>query len=236
VTASQKNTDGGMRHKYAVIVAGGKGVRMGNAVPKQYLTLAGKPVLYYAIHAFLTAYDDIKIILVYGKGDIGRVREVVACFPEARITLVDGGESRFHSVRNGLAMIEEPAVVFVHDGVRPLVSQALIHACYHQALEKGSAIPALPLKESIRRVVDGENFSADRTAFRNIQTPQTFLSEVLLPAFNLPFDDAFTDEASVVERSGVPVHLIDGEPENIKITRPEDLWLAEQWLHKLDHD
>jgi 2-C-methyl-D-erythritol 4-phosphate cytidylyltransferase len=133
-------------------------------------------------------------------------------------------------------MIEEPAVVFVHDGVRPLVSQALIHACYHQALEKGSAIPALPLKESIRRVVDGKNFSADRTAFRNIQTPQTFLSEVLLPAFNLPFDDAFTDEASVVERSGVPVHLIDGEPENIKITRPEDLWLAEQWLHKLDHD
>jgi 2-C-methyl-D-erythritol 4-phosphate cytidylyltransferase len=84
--------------------------------------------------------------------------------------------------------------------------------------------------------VDGENFSADRTAFRNIQTPQTFLSEVLLPAFNLPFDDAFTDEASVVEKSGVPVHLIDGEPENIKITRPEDLWLAEQWLHKLDHD
>lgn len=220
------------RGRYAVIVAAGKGTRMGGPVPKQYQPLAGKPVLTHTIEAFIRAFPDIALVLVHGEQDIGQAQDVAAGFAQ-KIQLVGGGETRFHSVKNGLAALSHPAVIFVHDGARPLVSEALIRACYRQALAQGSAVPALKLKESIRRLDATGNYSADREQFRAIQTPQTFLSEILLPAFDQPYQPAFTDEASVVEHSGGPVHLIEGEEDNIKITHPADLWLAEHlWLKR----
>jgi 2-C-methyl-D-erythritol 4-phosphate cytidylyltransferase len=214
------------RRRYAVIVAAGKGSRMGAPVAKQYLLMAGRPVLSYTLDAFVGAFPDITIVLVHAEEDAGRAREAAAHLSQ-QILWVRGGQTRFHSVKQGLAAVSDPAVVFVHDGARPLVSESLIRTCHQQALEKGSAVPALKLKESIRRLDATGNYSVDREAFRAIQTPQTFLSEILLPAFDQPYQPAFTDEASVVEHSGKPVHLIAGEEDNIKITRPPDLWLAE---------
>ncbi|GEP96101.1 2-C-methyl-D-erythritol 4-phosphate cytidylyltransferase [Chitinophaga cymbidii] len=217
--------------KVAVIVAGGSGSRMGSTVPKQFLELNGKPVLYHTIHAFMQAYEDVRIVLVVPPAHRGSIGTVLAAFDRPpSVTLVDGGETRFHSVKNGLQTIQQDAVVFVHDGVRPLVSPALIRACYEQALAKGSAIPAIALKDSIREV-DGEgNMAADRTRFRIIQTPQTFLSGILVPAFDQPYDPLFTDEATVVERFGHTVHLVEGEEQNIKITKPQDLVIAAAFL------
>ena len=205
---------------------------MGGPIPKQYLSLAGKPVLYNTIHAFFKAFDDIHIILVHAAEDMLHLQKVLSYFTDKKITLVHGGKTRFHSVKNGLQKIKEPAVIFVHDGVRPLISTDLIHQCYTQALEKGNAIPALPLKDSIRELKGSVNFAADRNIFRAIQTPQTFLSEILLPAFDQPYEEAFTDEATVVEKSGHTIYLINGQESNIKITSREDLWLAEEILQR----
>ncbi|WP_343305725.1 2-C-methyl-D-erythritol 4-phosphate cytidylyltransferase [Chitinophaga niabensis] len=221
------------RSKIAIIVAGGSGQRMGSTVPKQFLELAGKPVLYHTIAAFLAAYEDMHIILVLPEAHKASVAAVLTAFDKPpSVTLVDGGETRFHSVLNGLKLIKQDAVIFVHDGVRPLVSPALIRTCYEQALAKGSAIPAIALKDSIREVDDEGNMAADRTRFRIIQTPQTFLSEILLPAFDQPYDPLFTDEATVVERFGEEVNLVEGEEQNIKITKPQDLVIAAAFLHQ----
>jgi 2-C-methyl-D-erythritol 4-phosphate cytidylyltransferase len=218
------------RGKYAVIVAGGKGLRMATEIPKQFLPLAGKPVLYHTLKAFTLALPDIKIVLVYPESDRDRIRQVLNDFNEDGFILVKGGATRFDSVKNGLNEIRSPSVIFVHDGVRPLLSTDLIKRCYKEALLRGNAIPALPLKESIRMVKDNDNGSVNRENYRIIQTPQTFLSELLLPAFDRPYDPSFTDEATVVEKAGGKIHLIPGEEQNIKITHPYDLWLATRIL------
>jgi 2-C-methyl-D-erythritol 4-phosphate cytidylyltransferase len=219
-----------MRKTCAVIVAAGKGVRMGGEVPKQFLPLAGKPVLHYSIASFLAAFAGISIIIVHAAADAGRLAEVLSAFPERPIRTVQGGDTRFQSVKNGLGAVEQPSVVFVHDGARPLVSPELIRTCHEAALKQGSAVPCLPLHESIRRVSGAGNAAADRSAFCSIQTPQTFLSEILLPAFDRPFEASFTDEATVVEAAGHRIHLVAGDAENIKVTRPADLWYAEACL------
>lgn len=224
---AQQNTPAAARSRYAIIVAGGKGLRMGAPVPKQFLLLDKKPVLYYAVRAFTTAFPDIHITLVHAAGDEPLIAQVTGYFPERRLTLIPGGQTRFQSVKNGLEAVRESSIVFIHDGVRPLVSPELIQRCEKMALEKGNAIPALELKESIRSVRGRESFSEDRTRFRCVQTPQTFRSEIIREAFRQPFDPGFTDEASVLEKMGVPIHLIEGEYRNLKITRPEDLALAE---------
>lgn len=214
--------------KYAVIVAGGKGVRMGAAVPKQFLPLAGKPILYHTIKAFRDAYDDIELILVLPEEHISYAQMVLKEFPgRIDINIVAGGETRFHSVQNGLKAIKEEAVVFVHDGVRPLVSVELIRSCYNQAIEKGSAIPAIAVTDSIRMMKADNSTPVNRETLRSIQTPQTFRSDIILPAFEQEYSDAFTDEATVVEAFGKDVHLIEGEKKNIKITTPEDMQWAE---------
>lgn len=206
---------------------------MGHTTPKQFLELEGKPVLYHTIHAFLQAYEDTHIVLVLPEAHKGNLATVLAAFDRPpSVTLVDGGETRFHSVRNGLQVIPQEAVVFVHDGVRPLLSLSLIRTCYEEALAKGNAVPAIALKDSIREVDDEGNIAADRSRFRIIQTPQTFLSEQILPAFEQPYDPLFTDEATVVERFGYAVNLVEGEEQNIKITRPQDLIIAAAFLQE----
>lgn len=217
--------------KYAVIVAGGSGQRMGAAMPKQFMLLQQKPLLWYSLNTFLQAFDDIEIILVLPKDNLAEGEQIVTDLNAGnRIMITAGGTTRFHSVQNGLASVSVPSVVFVHDGVRCMVSKELIHRCYEQALEKGSAIPAVAATDSIRIANGTDHTVADRNHVRIIQTPQTFLSAILLPAFNTVYQDSFTDEATVVEASGQQVFLIEGEYENIKITRPADLMIAEQVL------
>lgn len=217
--------------KYAVIVAGGKGLRMGNAVPKQFLPLAGKPVLYHTIKAFADAYADMKLVLVLPEEQLSYAQIVLQAFPDRiDITIVTGGETRFHSVQNGLKAVNENAVVFVHDGVRPMVSTELIRACYEQAVEKGSAIPAIAVTDSMRMVHGDSSHPVNREQMRSIQTPQTFRTDILLPAFEQEYTDAFTDEATVVEAYGEEVYLIEGEKKNIKLTTPEDMMIAEMVL------
>lgn len=219
--------------KIAIIVAGGSGQRMGSNVPKQFLELHNKPVLYHTIQAFLHAYNDMRIVLVVPAAHRGHIGTVLASFDRPpSVIIVDGGETRFHSVKNGLDTVREEAIVFVHDGVRPLVSPSLIRTCYEQALVKGSAVPVIALKDSIREVDDKGNIAADRSRFRIVQTPQTFRSEILMPAFDQPYDPLFTDEATVAERFGHAVNLVEGEEQNIKITRPQDMVIAEAFLRQ----
>ena len=215
--------------KIAVIVAGGSGQRMGATIPKQFLLLNGQPLLYHTLQRFLNTWTDLKVVLVLPSEHIKNGEEIVASLQAAeRVIITVGGDTRFQSVKNGLSFVTEPAVVFVHDGVRCLVSSKLIIDCYHQTIEKGSAIPAVAATDSIRIVQGNSHQVIDRNLVRIIQTPQTFLSELILPAFDRPYEASFTDEATVVESYGKTVHLIEGEYTNIKITRPADLLIAEQ--------
>ncbi|MGG9972504.1 2-C-methyl-D-erythritol 4-phosphate cytidylyltransferase [Ferruginibacter sp. SUN002] len=217
--------------KVAVIVAGGSGVRMNTNLPKQFILLKGKPVLYYTISAFLKAYDDIKIILVLPEEHISAGQEIIdAFFDYSKITITAGGRTRFHSVQNGLKLIDEESIIFVHDGVRCLLSKELIQNCYNAALEFGSAIPVINSKDSLRIISSEDNEALDRERVKLVQTPQAFHSKILLPAFEIDYKEKFTDEATVVEAFGLKVHLIEGEVENIKITQPVDLIVAEHLL------
>ena len=215
--------------KIAVIVAGGSGRRMGNAVPKQFLLLKGKPVLWYTLDSFLRSYSDMQIILVLPDEYAAHGKEIAAMLNAAeRITAIPGGNTRFHSVQKGLQSVKDDAVIFVHDGVRCMVSVPLIQRCYTQALEKGSAIPAVAATDSIRIINGVHHHVEDRQQVRIVQTPQTFLSSIILPAFTQEYDEAFTDEATVVEAYGTAVFLTEGEYDNIKITRPVDMVIAEK--------
>ncbi|WP_343743504.1 2-C-methyl-D-erythritol 4-phosphate cytidylyltransferase [Chitinophaga sp.] len=221
----------GNRKKTAIIVAGGSGSRMQSAVPKQFLDLAGKPVLYHTITAFTEAYPDIDIVLVLPENHISYANNLLQAFDNIpAITMVQGGETRFHSVKNGLQQVKEEGVVFVHDGVRPLVSPALVRTCYEAACSHGSAIPVIDMKDSVREVNGEHNRAVDRGRFRIVQTPQTFVSSWILPAFEQPYDPLFTDEATVVEHFGHFVHLVPGEESNLKITKPLDLVMAKAFL------
>jgi 2-C-methyl-D-erythritol 4-phosphate cytidylyltransferase len=215
-------------NKYAIIVAGGTGTRMGAVLPKQFLLLKGKPVLYYTLKVFLESYDDLQIILVLPIEFTNMGQEIIdAYFDKTRIKITAGGDTRFQSVKNGLTLIENESIIFVHDGVRCLLSNELIHRCYTQAVETGTAIPAVVSKDSIRLVTEEGNEAFDRNKVMLIQTPQTFHTKILLPAFQIDYKDKFTDEATVVEAYGMKVSLVEGEENNIKITRPVDLLIAE---------
>jgi len=218
--------------KYAIVVAGGSGTRMGGSLPKQFLLLKDKPVLYYTIKTFLEAYDDLQIVLVLPMDFTDMGQEIIdAFFDKERIRITAGGDTRFQSVKNGLSLIDEESIIFVHDGVRCLVSKELIHRCYQQAVETGTAIPVVPSKDSIRLITDDGNEAYDRNKVMLVQTPQTFHSKILIPAFQIDYKDKFTDEATVVEAFGMKVSLVEGEENNIKITRPVDLLIAESILN-----
>ena len=217
--------------KYAVVVAGGRGLRMGASVPKQFLPLLGKPLLCYAIQAFAATLRGIHIILVLPPDQLNSAKTVLKSYlGNIDVTTVAGGDTRYESVQNGLAKVNDDGVVFVHDGVRPLLSPELIQRCYQQTLDKGSAIPVVPVMESIRIIDNDGSKSINREQLRIIQTPQTFLTRIILPAFQQPYQPSFTDEANVVEAHGTAIHLIDGALENIKVTTPEDMLIAETLL------
>ena len=219
--------------KIAIITAGGSGTRMGSSIPKQFLLLNQKPLLWYTIGAFIEAYQDITIILVLPKDYITAGEQLVNQLNIAKqTTLVVGGSSRFHSVQNGIKQVKSPSVIFVHDGVRCLVTPDLIKRCFEQTIEKGSAIPAVTCTDSVRIINNNSHASINREQVKIVQTPQTFLSSILIPAFNQPYQEIFTDEATVVEALGESVYLIEGEYSNLKITRPADLLVANAILEE----
>lgn len=219
--------------KIAIIVAGGTGQRMGSVVPKQFLEIQGKPILLHTIDQFVAAFSDIQLVVVLPEGYIQEGKDLLSKNGFTKnIVFVAGGDTRFQSVKNGLAQVKDTAIVFVHDAVRCLLTPALIQRCYQQAFENGSAIPAVSSTDTVRLMKGDKNELFDRENVMLIQTPQTFQSELLLAAFNQSYKASFTDEANVVEASGKPVYLVDGEFENIKITRPLDLAIAEYILAK----
>lgn len=217
--------------RYAILVAGGKGLRMGSDIPKQFLPLRGRPVLMHTIDVFRRTYPDIHIILVLPREQQDYWRQLCGQHDyDVELCVADGGETRFHSVRNGLSQIPDGArgVVGVHDGVRPFVSPETIRRCFEAAEECGAVVPVVPVVETVRQVLaDGSSMTVDRNAYRLVQTPQTFDIQLLKKAYGQPFDPFFTDDASVVEAMGHPIKLVEGNNENIKLTNPADLKLAE---------
>lgn len=215
-------------NKVAVIVAGGSGTRMESTLPKQFILLKDKPVLYYTLKTFLDAYEDLQIILVLPVDYTDMGQEIIdAWFDKDRIRITAGGDTRFQSVKNGLALVEDETIIFVHDAVRCLLTTNLIHRCYDQAVETGTAIPVIMSRDSVRLINEEGNEAYDRNKVMLVQTPQTFHSKILLPAFQIDYKDKFTDEATVVEAYGMKVMLVEGEEKNLKITTPIDLQVAE---------
>lgn len=217
--------------KYAIIVAGGKGLRMGSDLPKQFLPLGGKPVLMHTLEAFRRHDEEMQIILVlprhqqaYWKKLCGELHFSV------EHTIADGGETRFHSVKNGLAFVTTPGWVGVHDGVRPFVSQEVIARCYELAVEKKAVIPVIDMVETVRHLTGKGSETVDRNDYKLVQTPQVFEAGLLKEAYSQEFTSFFTDDASVVEAMGVPVFLAEGNRENIKITTPFDLKVSSALL------
>jgi 2-C-methyl-D-erythritol 4-phosphate cytidylyltransferase len=218
--------------KYAVIVAAGSGIRMGGALPKQFILVHNKPVLYYSLQTFLNAFADLQIILVLPVDYMNMGQEIIdAYFDKEKIRIAAGADTRFQSVKNGLRLVEEDSIIFVHDGVRCLLTENLIHRCYAGAVETGTAIPVILSKDSVRIVNDEGNDAIDRNKVMLVQTPQTFHSKILLPAYQIDYKEKFTDEATVVEAFGLKVTLVDGEENNIKITTPVDLLIAEKIIN-----
>lgn len=215
---------------YVIIVAGGKGLRMGGDIPKQFLPVNGKPVLMRTIERFRDYSPDLGIILVLPRAQQEYWRELCREHGfQAPYTIADGGETRFHSVRNGLRLIPdaERGVVGVHDGVRPFVSTEVIDRCYEAARRSGAAIPVTPVVETLRYVAGSEaGRNVARSDYRLVQTPQTFDIQLLKRAYAQEYSEAFTDDASVVEAVGVSVEMVEGNRENIKITTPFDITVA----------
>ncbi len=214
--------------EYALIVAGGKGTRIKSSLPKQFLELNGLPVLMHTILAFYRYDENLSIILVLPENDLETWKSLCVKHSfDKPITLAQGGESRFQSVKNGLEKIEGDGLVAIHDGVRPLIDKDIIGASFRLAAVHQSAVAAVRLKESIR-ITDQDNTKAmDRSRFRLIQTPQTFRVGLIKEAYKIKEDPSLTDDASVAERAGHLISLFEGSYENIKITTVEDLIIAE---------
>ena len=219
--------------KTAIIVAGGTGQRMGTALPKQFLAIEGKSILLHTIDQFVSAFSDINFVIVLPADYIHEGENLIAASGLVNsFQFVAGGDTRFQSVKNGLAQADPASIVFVHDAVRCLLTPDLIQRCYQQAVEKGSAIPAVSSTDTIRITEGTKHHVVDRANVMMIQTPQTFNAALLKKAFEQVYQPSFTDEANVLEASGKEVYLIEGEYENIKITRPLDLAIAEYILAK----
>lgn len=222
------------QEEYAIIVAGGTGSRMGSALPKQFLHIAGRPILMHTLETFHTYNPNLVLVVVmhpdFTSYWTDLVRTAGFLVPHH---LVAGGEERFHSVKNGLDFIGNKAgVVGIHDAVRPLVSAETLRKCFSEASAHGSAVPVVAVTDSLRVLENGKNAAVDRAKYRIVQTPQCFRIAELREAFRQDYQKSFTDDASVWEHAGMAIHLVEGNRDNIKITTPEDLRMAEAMLAK----
>jgi 2-C-methyl-D-erythritol 4-phosphate cytidylyltransferase len=219
--------------KSVILVAGGTGTRMGTDLPKQFLQLEEYPVLIWTILCFLQYDPGITVVVVLPEDQIkywkGLCLKYEFTHPHQ---VVKGGETRFHSVRNGLETLTNTDLVAIHDGVRPLVSQQTIDNCFRQAAATGAAIPALPLNETLRRGTLEQSITVDRTIYYAVQTPQVFKYQLIKNSYTQVWNPSFTDDASVVEKSGFHVYMVPGNRENLKITHIEDLIVATAYLKK----
>lgn len=216
---------------YIIIVAGGKGLRMGTDIPKQFLPVSGKPVLMHTLERFHSCGLPMKIILVLPREQQGYWQTLCAKHDfHIPHVIADGGQTRFESSKNGLALIpdDEQGVVGLHDGVRPFVSTEVIRCCYDTARQTGAALPVLPVTDTLRQIEGTDKpHNVLRSNYRIVQTPQVFDIQMVKRAFTQPYSEAFTDDASVVESAGQTVTMVDGNRENIKLTTPYDLRIAE---------
>lgn len=220
---------------YIIIVSGGKGLRMGSDIPKQYMEVGGKPILMHTIEQFYTALPDVNIILVLAADRIEYWNELCKKYSfDIKHDVVAGGKERFYSVKNALDIIPDNAegVVGVHDGVRPFVSYDVIKQTYQKADAGNSVVPVMPLVESVRKIDGGLTKAVDRKEYVSVQTPQVFPINVLKKAYSQEYKPCFTDDASVVENMGVKIVTTEGNKENIKITTPFDLIIAEKLINK----
>jgi 2-C-methyl-D-erythritol 4-phosphate cytidylyltransferase len=221
--------------EYALIVAGGRGTRFGSPLAKQFLTLAGKPVLLHTIEAFYAYSPGIEVVLVLPRDDFEKWEAICRKHRFNKpLQLQEGGTSRFQSVKRGLEKLAGDGLVAIHDGVRPLVSTAIIKTSFELAAVHQCAVACVPLKESLRMQPSGkterETLAVDRTRFRLVQTPQTFQLDVIRQAYAIPEESSLTDDASVAERAGYSIFLFEGSYRNIKITTPDDLIIAQALL------
>ncbi|MFW6257658.1 MAG: 2-C-methyl-D-erythritol 4-phosphate cytidylyltransferase [Prolixibacteraceae bacterium] len=219
--------------KYALIVAGGSGSRMGSMAPKQFMEINGNPLWMYTFEAFVQYDAHCEFILVLPKSQMETWKNLCKEHSfQINHQIVAGGSTRFHSVKNGLSHIQEEGIVFIHDGVRPLVTQQTIENCYKTAGEKGNALPVFAPPESIRQVSGEKNMAVSRERFYLVQTPQTFRVSLIKKAYQKRYARKFTDDASVLESTGTTINLVEGNRENIKITWPADLKIAAALLKK----
>ena len=217
--------------RYAIIVAGGSGTRMGSEIPKQFLKINGLPVLMHTINTFFDFDNQIKIVLVLPANQVDYWRDLCSKYKfHIKHHITTGGNTRFESVKNGLQIVDTPSLIAVHDGVRPFVSPDTLKRCYHHAEVLGNAIPVLDAFESVRQVDEEKSRALDRSTIKLVQTPQVFKSELLINAYSQGFSPLFTDDASVVEKYGETIHLVAGNRENIKITTPSDMILGEAFI------
>ncbi|MDP4223289.1 MAG: 2-C-methyl-D-erythritol 4-phosphate cytidylyltransferase [Bacteroidota bacterium] len=217
--------------KYAIIVAGGKGKRVGTEIPKQFIELRGKPVLIHTIEKFYRFDKSISIIIVLPESQFNywtAIRKKHSF--KIPHEIVKGGPHRFYSVKNGLELVRDESLVAVHDGVRPLVSTETIRRCFEAAEKSGNAIPVVNPAESLRMISEKGSSPVSRDTIRIIQTPQVFRSAILKKAYLQKYDPSFSDDATVLERSGETINLVEGNRENIKITNPEDLLIVSALL------
>jgi 2-C-methyl-D-erythritol 4-phosphate cytidylyltransferase len=219
------------RKKYAIIVAAGSGTRMGGEIPKQFISVGGKPLLRHTIERFLSLSFPVGIIVVINQEKKEYWKKYCQDYDFMdRYAIPSGGITRFHSVQNALQYLPDDSVVAIHDGVRPFVTKEFLEEMFRQGEELGNAIPAISPVETVREVSGPESYILRRDDIRLVQTPQVFRSEVIKAAYKLPYDPKFTDDASVAEAAGYRINLVDGLKYNIKITTPEDLEIAKLWL------
>lgn len=225
-----------MRNKALVLVAGGSGKRMGSKLPKQFLELKGKPILMHSMKAFYQAFSALEIVLVLPESQQEFWKELCKKHQfDIPHQVVNGGAERFHSVHNGLMALKTEGLVAIHDGVRPLLSSALVEKAFQDLRKNTGRIPVVPVIDSLRDVSDHTSQSVNRSNFKAVQTPQVFHLEEIKAAFEQGYRESFTDEASVFEKHGGEIELFEGESENIKITRKLDLKLAELILEEREN-
>lgn len=216
---------------YVIIVAAGSGTRMQSEIPKQFIEIHHKPLFHYTIDKFIGLLENPEFIVVLSAEYLHKETSIKKAYPDQEISVVEGGNTRFHSVQNAVRSIKETeGIVLIHDSVRPFVSRETILGCVRTTVQKGNAIPVIELQDSLRYIEKGENKQVERSHFRAVQTPQCFELGQLQHAFQCTYSEHFTDDASVFENAGHTIELIEGNAENIKITLPFHLKLAEKLL------